>query len=163
MGIVAWAGILPKIFTVPLSWESLLSFVPLILRFGLLLLSWNSWMFLVRSLLHFVFSLSVVSMFSMVASAAETLFYLCVLLVMLASMSPVLFPRFSISRVVFLCDFFIVQFPFLILDGFAQFLHPFVCVFLYFLVGFLCFLIKGFYLFTCIPLYFFNGVFLWPS
>ena len=109
MGIVAWAGILPKIFTVPLSWESLLSFVPLILRFGLLLLSWNSWMFLVRSLLHFVFSLSVVSMFSMVASAAETLFYLCVLLVMLASMSPDLFPRFSISRVVFLCDFFIVS------------------------------------------------------
>jgi hypothetical protein len=38
--------ILLKIFTRPLSWESLLSSKPIILRFGFLIVSW---MFLVRS------------------------------------------------------------------------------------------------------------------
>ena len=33
--------ILLKIFTGPLSWESSLSFIPIILRFGLLIVSWR--------------------------------------------------------------------------------------------------------------------------
>jgi hypothetical protein len=62
-----------KIFTGPLSWESSLSFLPIILRFVLLIVFWISWMFWVRSFLHFTFSLTIVSMFSMVFSAPEIL------------------------------------------------------------------------------------------
>jgi hypothetical protein len=65
--------ILLKIFTGSLSWESSLSSIHIILRFGLLIVCWISCMFWFRSFLHFAFSLTVVSMFSMVFSAPEIL------------------------------------------------------------------------------------------
>jgi hypothetical protein len=66
-----------KIFTGPLSWESLLSSIPIILRFGFLIVSWISWMFWVRSFLLFAFSFTAVSMFSMESSATESLSSIC--------------------------------------------------------------------------------------
>jgi hypothetical protein len=63
---------------VPLHLEqkcsSLLSSIPIILRFGLLVVSFISWMFGVKSFLHFAFSLTVVSTFSMVSSIPEILY-----------------------------------------------------------------------------------------
>jgi hypothetical protein len=65
-------------------------------------------MFWVRIFLHFAFSLTVVPMFSMVSSAPEILSFIsCILLVMLASVTPDLSPGFSISKIVSLCDFFV--------------------------------------------------------
>jgi hypothetical protein len=100
--------ILLKIFTGLLSWESSLSSIPIILRFGLLNVSCISWMVWVRSFLHFTFSLTIVSIFSGLSSAPVILYTIsCILLVMLASTTPDLFPKFFISRFVLLCDFFI--------------------------------------------------------
>jgi hypothetical protein len=50
----------------PLSWESSFSSISIILRFGLLIVSWISWMFRVKVCIPFEFSLSVVSSFLMV-------------------------------------------------------------------------------------------------
>jgi hypothetical protein len=73
-------------------------------------------------------------------------------------MTPDLFPRFSNSRVVTLCDFFIVsisifRFWIVLFISFTS-LIVFSCNSLR---DFLCFLFKGVYLFTCVLLYFFKG------
>jgi hypothetical protein len=146
--------ILLNIFTGPLSWEYSLCSIPIILRFLLLTVSWISWMFWVRNFLHFAFSLTVMSIFSM-ASSDPLSSISCILLVMLAPMSPGFFSIFSISGLSLFVISLLFLFPFLDPGWFCSILSP-VCLFSYNSKGFLCFFFKGFYLFTCVLLYFFK-------
>ena len=89
--------ILLKIFTSPLSWKSSLSYIPIIFRFGLLIVSW-----VFAFCIFFDWCVNV----SMLSSAPEILFLSLILCWRWLLIS---FYRFSISRVVSLCDFFIVS------------------------------------------------------
>ena len=135
---------LVKLFPGPLHWESSLSIL-LILGFGLFIVSWIFWMFHVRILLNFVFSLTVMSISSIVSSYTRDslLYYL-----FLYSVTPDLFSRFSMSKVASLCDLCIVSIS--IFRFWTVLFHSFTC-----LIVFSCISLRGlcFYLFTCVLLY----------
>jgi hypothetical protein len=76
--------ILLKIFSESLIWESLSSFLLIILKFGLLIVSQISSMFCVRNILDVAFSLADVSIYYFVSFIPEILSFVSyILLVML--------------------------------------------------------------------------------
>jgi hypothetical protein len=126
------------------SWDSSPSSIPIILRLDLFVVSTFSSMFCVRNFLALTFSLTHAPISSIVLSMSEILSSIsCILLVMLASVFPVLFPRFYFLSLCFLYCFY---FYFWVLYSFVYFLHLFNCIFLYVFKGCICFLFKDLYL-----------------
>ena len=110
-------------------------------------------MFGVRIFLHLAFSVIVVSMLFMVSSVPEIHSSIsCILLVMLASMSPDFFPRFSISRVVSLCDFFIVSTS--IFRSWMVLLNSFTCLVVFSSNSLRDFCVNSLRASTCSPVFF---------
>ena len=138
-----FAIIFLKIFTGPLIWESSLSSIPIILRFDLLSVSCTFWMFLVRSFLHFLWLL-----------CQCFLWYLLHLRFSLQSLISFVFLISSLgflSRVVSLCDFFIVSIS--IFRSWMVLFNYFTC-----LVVFSCNSLRGFCVSslrasTCLPVH----------
>jgi hypothetical protein len=117
--------ILLKMFTGSLSWESLLSSKPIILRFGLLILSWTSWIFGLGDfcILHFLWLLCQCFLWYLLPmrfSFLSLVFWFCCLhLRLLVSFLGFLFPVLSpfVISLLFL-------FPFLDPGWFCSFPSP---------------------------------------
>ena len=118
-----------KIFTGPLSWDSSLSSIPIILRFGLFIMSYISSIWWARTFLPFLkllcqCFLKYIFAWDFLFSLGTSGGYYCIY-------DLVLFPWFYISRIVSLCDFIIVSISifrsWLVL--FNSFTCLFVCVF----------------------------------
>ena len=93
------------VFPVPFSWSFSFS-APIILSFGLFMVSQIFWMFGFKNLLDLTFSVTNESASCIVSSTTEILPYISlILLVMLASVVPVYLPRCSISRIRLVCVF----------------------------------------------------------
>ena len=184
MGISFWLGkftsiILLKIFTGALNWNSPFSFIPIICRFGLLFESWISCMFWVRIILHFLWLLYPCSLWNLLHLGLSR--PSLVLLLMLVSPVSYFFPRVSIYRVVSLWVFFTISTSILrswmdlfnsvtslvvfscnsLWDFCLSSLRSSTCVAVISynsLRDSLCFLFKGFYLFSGVLLNFFKWV-----
>jgi hypothetical protein len=93
-------------------------------------------MFCFKHFFGFFFYLTNVTISYIVSSMPQIFFSIyCILLVMLESVVPALFPRFFISRVVSVCVSLLILFAFSDLEQFYSFLLL-VCLFLYFFKGF---------------------------
>ena len=103
--------ILLKIFAGPLCWKSSLSSIPIILRFGLHLCPGIPGCFGLGSfcILHFLWLLCQCFLWYLQSLWFSLLYLVFCWWCLLASMAPDLFPRFSNSKVVSLCDFFIIS------------------------------------------------------
>jgi hypothetical protein len=107
--------------------------------------------------LHFALSLLVVPMFSMESSATEILSSIsCILLLMLASMVPDIFPRVSLSRVVSLWVFFIVSTSLLDLGWF--YFNSITCLVLFFCNSLREFCVSSLRASTCLAVFFCNSL-----
>ena len=112
-------------------------------------------MFWGRIFLHFAFSLIVVSIFSMVSSAPEILSSIsCILFVLLATLAPDFFSRFSIFRVVSLCYFFIVSTS--IFRSWMFLFNSFTCLVVFSCNSLRDFCVSSLRISTCLPLNFCN-------
>ena len=184
MGISFWLGkftsiILLKIFTGALRWNFPFSFIPIICRFGLLFESRISCMFLVRIILHFLWLLYPCSLWNLLHLGLSR--PSLVLLLMLVSLVSYFFPSVSIYRVVSLWGFFTISTSILrswmdlfnsvtslvvfscnsLWDFCLSSLRSSTCVAVISynsLRDSLCFLFKGFYLFSGVLLNFFKWV-----
>jgi hypothetical protein len=103
------------------------------------------------------FSLIVVSMFLMESSAPEILFSISyILLVMLASMATDFFPRISISRVVSLCDVFIVSTS--IFRSWIVLFNSFTCLVVFSCNSLRDFCVSSLRASTCLPVFSCNSL-----
>lgn len=92
------------------------------------------------------------SMFSMVSSVSEILSTLSYfLLVILTSVTLGLFPRFSISRVSILCDFFIVSIS--IFKSWTVLFNSFTCLIVFSCISLRDFCVSSLWASTCLPVF----------
>jgi hypothetical protein len=146
--------IMLKIFTGPLCWESLLSSICNILKFGHLIVSWISWMFWVRSFFHFLWLLCPCLLWYLLPEILSSIS--CILLVVLVSMTPDLFPSVSFSSVAFLCDFLIAYIS--IFRSWVVLFNSFSCLFVFSCNSLKDFCVTSLLASTCYLLYIFKAV-----
>ena len=109
-----------KIFSGPCARNSLSSSIPIILRSFHSIPDFQG--VLCQEFLDLTFSLTNILMSSIISFVLEVLSSIsCILLLMLTSVVPILFPRVSFSRVSCVCVFFLFLFPFSGLEQFYSF------------------------------------------
>jgi hypothetical protein len=132
----------------PLSWESSLSSVPIILMFGH---PYVSWMFSVRSILHFLSLLCQCFLRYLLYLRFYLFYLLSLVLVMLASMTLDLFSRVSISRIVSLCDFFIVSI--FIFRSWVVLFNSYTCLVVFSCISLRDLCVSSLRVSTCLPVF----------
>lgn len=113
----------------------------------------------ISNFLPFLFTLTDVLISFLVSSTPEILSSVSYILLVMHLKFLISFLGFPSSGLPpFVISLFFFSLHFWVLYYFVQFFHLFVCIFLYFFNGFICFFFKGFYLFARVFLYFLNVV-----